>query len=344
MLQSACKVDCTAGLFKRLNFFHGMLLAEQDFRDEQEYFREKLKMHNRLLHGYGIVIGLGLKKKDPESAEETTCQVYIEPGVALDCDGNEIIVCNEHVLNLTAKLEELKKKKEYSVADQCSPPGPLWKIYVGIRYCECKSDPEPQYTSSCSDDQLHPEFSRTREGFKSKLFTEIELPSCPEFHVSRKDSECHKTEEICEGAFRCTADPHYVILGRIEIYDENICTCKNIDIIESEKKFYHIWSQMHSNEVYFNWETAKFAMIAAASRALGWKDISIVIGRNVANATNLLQSFGMTVSGCKAVTDCNIEDLIKKIKCVVPFAKKESTIELICDKSGKCVLFPLIKT
>lgn len=44
--------------FERLNFFYGQMLGAADFRSEQAYFREKLKLHNRCLHGYGVVCGL----------------------------------------------------------------------------------------------------------------------------------------------------------------------------------------------------------------------------------------------------------------------------------------------
>ena len=44
--------------FERLNYFYGQMLSAADFRAEQSYFREKLKLHNRCLHGYGVVCGL----------------------------------------------------------------------------------------------------------------------------------------------------------------------------------------------------------------------------------------------------------------------------------------------
>jgi hypothetical protein len=44
--------------FERLNYFFGQMLSAADFRTEQSYFREKLKLHNRCLHGYGVVCGL----------------------------------------------------------------------------------------------------------------------------------------------------------------------------------------------------------------------------------------------------------------------------------------------
>lgn len=52
---------------RRLQYFYGQLLGSQDFRDEQSYFREKLRLAHRCLHGYGVVCGLTVT---PAPAEE----------------------------------------------------------------------------------------------------------------------------------------------------------------------------------------------------------------------------------------------------------------------------------
>src|SRR5262249_27245113 len=44
--------------FRRLNYVYGQLLGVADFQAEQSYFREKQRLHNRCLHGYGVVCGL----------------------------------------------------------------------------------------------------------------------------------------------------------------------------------------------------------------------------------------------------------------------------------------------
>src|SRR6476659_5400142 len=46
------------GDFRRLNYFYGQMLSPQDMQTEQDFFREKLRLHNRCLHGYGVVCGL----------------------------------------------------------------------------------------------------------------------------------------------------------------------------------------------------------------------------------------------------------------------------------------------
>jgi hypothetical protein len=60
--------------FRRLKYFFGQMLGAQDFQAEQDFFREKMKLHNRCLHGYGVVCGLLAEPvpipKDCTAAEE----------------------------------------------------------------------------------------------------------------------------------------------------------------------------------------------------------------------------------------------------------------------------------
>ena len=84
-----------APYFERLNYFYGQMLGVDDFCTEQSYFREKMKLHNRCLHGYGTVCGLRVLVPEPTPGCETHREkpwVYIEPGLALDAEGNELIV------------------------------------------------------------------------------------------------------------------------------------------------------------------------------------------------------------------------------------------------------------
>lgn len=44
--------------FRRLKYFFGQMLEARDFQAEQDFFRDKHKLHNRCLHGYGVICGL----------------------------------------------------------------------------------------------------------------------------------------------------------------------------------------------------------------------------------------------------------------------------------------------
>jgi hypothetical protein len=100
---------------KRLRFFTGQLLTAESFELEQKYFREKLKRHNRALHGFGIVSGL---KVTVEAG-----QITVEPGLALDCQGNELVIGTAVVVSPVT----------------CDWPS----AYVQVGYAEEYSDPIP---------------------------------------------------------------------------------------------------------------------------------------------------------------------------------------------------------
>ncbi len=76
---------------ERTSFHTGQLLTADDLNREQDYFRNKLKRHNQLLHGFGVVSGLGVSIAGGK--------VVIEPGFALDCEGNEIVIREPQTMN-----------------------------------------------------------------------------------------------------------------------------------------------------------------------------------------------------------------------------------------------------
>jgi hypothetical protein len=87
--------DCGPGL-QRVNFVPGMLLGVDDFRAEQDYARHRLNRRNRLLHGMGIVSGLGVTVDRDAGGS----RAVISPGFAFDPAGNEIFVDESLLLAL----------------------------------------------------------------------------------------------------------------------------------------------------------------------------------------------------------------------------------------------------
>ncbi|MFO1315841.1 MAG: hypothetical protein U1F58_09565 [Burkholderiales bacterium] len=69
----------------RPRYFAGRLLDAASFAAEQAYHREKRRLHNRTLHGCGVVAGLGVRTEGADGAV-----VVVEPGVALAPDGEEL--------------------------------------------------------------------------------------------------------------------------------------------------------------------------------------------------------------------------------------------------------------
>jgi len=75
---------------KRPNYFTGRLLDAATFQSEQEYLREKHRLHNRKLHGFGIVSGLEVRV-NAIAGSDGDC-VVVEPGYAIDRQGEELAV------------------------------------------------------------------------------------------------------------------------------------------------------------------------------------------------------------------------------------------------------------
>ena len=74
--------ECEFTSFTRNHYFTGKLLVERDFREEQRYYMDKLRLHQHRLHGSGVVCGLLVKQASPGCRDRFVC---IEPGLAIDC-------------------------------------------------------------------------------------------------------------------------------------------------------------------------------------------------------------------------------------------------------------------
>ncbi len=75
---------------KRPNYFSGQILDADTLTAEQSYHREKLRRHNRALLGYGVVSGLAVRVT--ETTDPGGGRVMVDPGYAIDPDGEEISV------------------------------------------------------------------------------------------------------------------------------------------------------------------------------------------------------------------------------------------------------------
>jgi endosialidase-like protein len=80
---------------KRVRYFDGQFLQDQDFIDEQNYQLDREHRHNRLLHGPGIADGLTVTSTAPN-------QVTVAPGTAIDSDGHQLALADATTVDLPA--------------------------------------------------------------------------------------------------------------------------------------------------------------------------------------------------------------------------------------------------
>ena len=100
----------------RPRFFAGQLLTEEDLNRLEQYIIEKNKLHNRYLHGWGVVCGL-----------EVVCHpchnlVTVKSGYALSPCGEDIVVCADETVDVCALIQQCRPR-DHRFPD-CDPPRP----------------------------------------------------------------------------------------------------------------------------------------------------------------------------------------------------------------------------
>jgi hypothetical protein len=130
---------------KRLSYYEKQFLRARDFQDEQAYHIEMRRRHLIAHHSWGIVVGLEIK-------QDAISKVWtVQPGIAIDGFGREIVVSDAEPVNLN---------KIAAVLLGIAPPINL-KVWIEYRL-EHADRPVPGYEVCDEEDQ----FIRVRETFR----------------------------------------------------------------------------------------------------------------------------------------------------------------------------------
>lgn len=123
----ACGGSCgctgcgTTRAYVRPRFFAGQLLTEEDLGLLGDYVVAKNRLHNRMLWGEGVVCGLDVTC-DPCGGST----VVVQPGYAINCCGDDIVVPCPVVVDIAALIRELRATKlGADCADPCEQPRPV---------------------------------------------------------------------------------------------------------------------------------------------------------------------------------------------------------------------------
>ena len=207
---------CQTEGYSRPRFFAGQLLTEDDLQQLGDYVVAKNRQHASHLFGAGVVCGL-----------EVTCfpcgggKVIVNPGYALDCCGNDIVLACPQELDINQMVRDLQRRLRggFDCGDPCANTSPppkqrgaqdagtggssepagegggsgqteparhVHKYCLYIDYCEQQSDPVSPYAT---DDPCTPQACQTtriREGFRFELRcpddTKCEPAICARYH------------------------------------------------------------------------------------------------------------------------------------------------------------------
>ena len=120
---------------QRNNYFYGKLMDARHFQMEQSYGKRKRWMLNRLGLGEGVLCGLDMTPEDGK--------VRLNPGVAIDALGREIIVPEAVCIDPWQKTDDCGRPADKLSDDEGHT------VYICLAYHECFTEYLPVLVTDC---------------------------------------------------------------------------------------------------------------------------------------------------------------------------------------------------
>jgi hypothetical protein len=221
----------TGGL-ERLRFFPRQLISADDLIQEQRYHRQKLRNHNRFLHGWGVVCGCDVQ---PPTSDARPWEIRICPGYVLTPQGDEILVPTEAVFDVATCV--LSSEDPCAIARPCPPIGrralETRKVYLAVRYRECESRPVRAAPVGCSCDDVECEYSRIRDGYEFCCLAELPKSHTPPPYDCADLYDPH-------GLLACGpgSDDPWVVLATITLPQVETERITQIDLVRDRRLLY----------------------------------------------------------------------------------------------------------
>ena len=180
---TAC--ECDSGILERPRYFPRQLITPDDLTLEQDYFRDKFRLHNRMLHGWGVVCGAIVSRVPSESeiGEDDPWKVRVSAGYILGPYGHEIAISCEHEIDVRGDgvIGACGEPAELSSDPWCSEvtvkPSEDGTVCIAIKYKEVETRPVRVQPVGCGCDETQCEYSRLRDCYQIGI-----LEDCPPDH------------------------------------------------------------------------------------------------------------------------------------------------------------------
>jgi hypothetical protein len=213
-----------SGGAERTRFYPRQLVSSDDLTQDQQYFRDKHRRHNRMLHGWGIVCGTCVRR-----SPLNPCVVSIDPGYILGPYGDEIVIPEAVPFDVC----------KWGVAEQvgCCPPDrdpwcaepkgncPEGRFYLAVRYEECPSRPVRTGGCGCGCEGDECEHSRIRESFALRVLTELPAGYSTPMRPPALSALIPCQDRVARACPPCPTDP-WVILADIVVGRD----CRVLDV------------------------------------------------------------------------------------------------------------------
>lgn len=341
---------CDTGLLERPRYFPRQLITPTEMTLEQTYFRDKLRRHNRLLHGWGVVCGAVVCPITNTNGLEPW-KVLVRPGYILGPYGDEIVIDSERVVDLrTSGLTGMTGEPGREFVDPwCSDvfderrKGP---VYVAVKYKEVMTRPVRVQPAGCGCDDTQCEYSRWQDGYEIRV-----LEECPDSHkttMKQRIGSSPQNREVSEFRPRpgeveaqrrlpllecppCPDDPWVVLAmvqlgdnGKIEAIDN--CACRRIVLSAA-----YYWGVCESGVL-------KVQAVEPETLQRGTQDVTIkVVGENFGADPEVSLGRGVTVKSVNVVDETTLEVRVDVAENAAPGPRTLAVTNEQCSVGTKTI-------
>ena len=220
MIQKNTSCECPPiGKLERPRFFPQQLVTPEELNLQQDYFRSRMRLHNLLLHGWGVVCGLSVGKKEGMT-------VCVQGGFAIGPCGDDILI-EQQTVDIDRSGQTGSACEPAPLEDPyCSQKngGPKkGSVFLAVKYKQIMTRPVKVQPTGCGGAEAQCEFSRYQDCFEFGV-----LDDCPPDH-SAPSKKLGFQNPHCPPM----ANHPWVVLAKINIKNGKIdsvenCACRRI--------------------------------------------------------------------------------------------------------------------
>jgi hypothetical protein len=187
---SSCSTasPCSTPVAERPRYYPRQIITPDDLMLEQEYFRNKLRRHNRLVHGWGVVCGAQVCLTPQTNASASATNSYqpwmetVTTGYILGPYGDEILIdCCRSVDVRTTGTGGVTGDPCVQVSDpwctEVNTQSTPSTVYIAVKSKECKGRPVRVQPLGCGCNDNTCEYSRLQDGYEIGVLTSCVIGS-----------------------------------------------------------------------------------------------------------------------------------------------------------------------
>ena len=182
--------SCTTSVVELPRYYPRQLITPDDLTLEQNYFRDRMRRHNRLLHGWGVVCGALVCPvpvvNDDGITSYAPWQVQVQPGYILGPYGDEIVVdCKRTIDVRTQGVSGVSGEPCLDLPDPwctqvfIAPPIDQTTYYIAVKYVQSMTRPVRVQPVGCGCSDSSCEYSRWHDGYQIGV-----LDQCPDCNIT----------------------------------------------------------------------------------------------------------------------------------------------------------------